>query len=173
MILSYLVLTVLELIFSLFCLVFVNWWAPLFVEDGEIWDRGETHVGPTLPNWLAWVTTFDADLDAGLPLGTRGTYWTRVKWLYRNHAYGFAYWVIGRDFDPDLWTVHRYETNGDEFLFYATGQGVFNLTCIRFGLRFKLGWKAWNYYNEDTCTWDYRPWGPVMRVPLTFSISLA
>lgn len=148
-----------------------NWWAPLFAnEDG--W----------LPRWLCWLQTFDAPLDAGWRDGYRGypvprnrwqRYWLRVKWLYRNTAYGFGYWALGRDFDPKQWTVLAFEQSAARDYFHAVGPaGQFNITYYGRWGTLKLGWKAWNYF--DPVRKDWKPgyvWGPLRRVPLVFSYS--
>jgi hypothetical protein len=163
--------TVLDILFTLFCIVFVNWWAPLFAgKDG--W----------LPNWLAWVQTFDDTLDAGKRDGLYpklSPYWARVFWLYRNSAYGFGYWALGMPFNRDEWAVITY-IPGDPynkrrgFTFYAVGPGgAFNWHVVRGPIRFKVGWKAWNLYDPDTHAWKMQPWGPEWRIPFVFSISKA
>ena len=149
----------------------VNWWAPLFACDGEVLDRGVATKGPRLPNWLAWFDTFDGTLDAGLQPGEKSTYWTRWRWLNRNSAYGFSYWVLGVKFVPVLWRVD----NPSPTDFKATGpDGLFNRNVVAFGIQWKFGWKAKNYFDRDGCyPWSNKPWGPEMRVPFVFSLSLA
>lgn len=160
----------LDLAATVIAVLFVNWWAPLFAYDGEVMDRGVATKGPRLPEWLAWFDTFDGTLDAGLQPGETSSYWTRMRWLYRNPAYGFSYWALGARFIPGEWWVERCDSD----TFHATSQdGRFNWNVVRFGLRIKLGWKAWNYFQAWDKSWDTRPWGPEMRVPFVFSISLA
>jgi hypothetical protein len=76
-----------------------------------------------LPVWLCWFQTFDASLDAGWQGGYFGTYatpptglvlyWLRVRWLWRNPAYGFDYWPCGIEYDPTQWVIDICEvTNG-------------------------------------------------------------
>lgn len=170
----YPLLAAVDLTFTFISLIFINWWAPAFAKDGVAYDRGEAFPGPVLPNWLKWFDTFDANLDVAAPNGV-GTYWTRVKWLYRNHGYGFSYWVLGMKFDPIQWKVKSYSVVDGKHFFFAVGpHGTFNLNTIRFGLQFKIGWKSWNYYiPDDPKIWNDKPWGPEMRIPLVFSISLA
>lgn len=154
----------------------INWWAPLFAYDGEATDRGVITKGPRLPNWLAWFDTFDATLDAGLKPGETSSYWTRMRWLYRNSAYGFSYWALGRPFDPSQWHVVAVRTSAP-MNFEAFGpDDQFNHMFIWCGIEFKLGWKAWNYFDIDPQgieAWKREPWGPEMRVPFVFSFSIA
>ncbi|MFD2271429.1 hypothetical protein ACFS07_13470 [Undibacterium arcticum] len=85
---------------TILAVLLINWWAPLFAsQDG--W----------LPNWLAWVQTFDASLDAG---GAQGSYWGRVAWLNRNPAYGFSYWALGVPFNPSEWRVTAFFRLGSD-----------------------------------------------------------
>lgn len=154
--------------FHIVCWLFVNWWAPLFA-DKDGW----------LPKWLSWVQTFDDTLDAGKRDGlypNMSTYWARVFWLYRNTGYGFSYWVLGMRFQPELWDVKAYyvvpETGS--FTFFAVGPcGAFNLHIVRGWLRLKIGWKAWNMWDEGVWCWQKHSWGPVWRIPFVFSISRA
>jgi len=155
---------ILDTLFTIFVCLFVNWWAPLFAND-KGW----------LPNWLSWVQTFDDTLDAGSRDGvftTNSVFLARVFWLYRNPGYGFSYWALGVPFNASEWTVETYNT--DPLHFLAKGpNGQFNLHIIKFGFRFKLGWKAWNMYNKTNGEWLTTPWGPEMRIPFTLSISKA
>lgn len=167
-----------DLVFTnVIAMLFVNWWAPLFAVNTVYSDRGVGKIGYKLPSWLSWFDTFDADLDQGVRDGSitgPSVYWNRVKWLYRNSAYGFSYWAIGMPFVGEVWRVVRYEETADRLTFIAvSATGHFNVHATRLGLRFKLGWKAWNYYDKATGGWQQQPWGPVWRVPFVFSISLA
>lgn len=168
-------LAIADLVFSnVLAVLFVNWWAPLFAVNTVYSDRGVGKVGYKLPSWF---DTFDADLDQGVRDGTiagPSTYWNRVKWLNRNSAYGFSYWAIGTAFVAPSWRVLRYEETLERLTFIAVSStGHFNIHATRLGLRFKLGWKAWNYFDSATGGWQTKPWGPVWRVPFVFSISLA
>lgn len=67
---------------------------PLFATEQEGWlDNGSTWgVGPRLPGWLSWFMTPDNDLygDATFVRINGCSYWSQVKWLWRNPAYSFA-----------------------------------------------------------------------------------
>lgn len=164
----YALLALLDFVFLLFSVVFVNWWAALFAsEDG--W----------LPRWLSWFQTFDATLDSGwkdnyagytMPSSALGRWWQRTKWLYRNPAYGFSYWALGRAFDETKWHVLVWRRSAEFEVFIAYGQGMFNVTYYGAQGTLKLGWKAWNYFDPGLSRW--KPgyvWGPEKRVPLAFS----
>lgn len=163
-------LAAIDFLFWLASWIFFNWWVAIFAD-----------VNGWLPNWLKWFQTFDASLDAGWkdgykgykePKGKLGDWWQRTKWLYRNSAYGFSYWALGRKFDPSQWTVEVFEKTEQRDLFKAKGpDGQFNITYYGKWGTAKLGWKAWNYFNTDTKEWKTTPWGPEWRVPLVFSYS--
>lgn len=160
---------------TLIACVCINWWAPLFAYDGAVRDQDQLKYGYTLPNWLAWFDTFDATLDAGLQPGETSSYWTRMRWLYRNPAYGFSYWVLGCEFDPRKWYVNTYKPEPLTFRAYDA-DGHYEYMAVRFGIKLKIGWKAWNYFvidQQSNQAWSRVPWGPEMIAPFVFSISLA
>lgn len=136
-----------------------------------------------LPNWLCWFQTFDASLDAGWrdgyfpvdqkPAKPLARWWLRVRWLWRNPAYGFCYWPLGRRFDPSEWSV-TYRVTPTSSFFWATGpRGAFNLSYSGQWGEWKLGWKAWNYFSRldesGRPVWKTASWGPEWRVPLCFT----
>jgi len=171
-------LTVLNLVFTLFAYLGCNWWVPLFAsEDG--W----------LPNWLTWLQTFDASLDAGwrdgyykrdtVPWWERpfvylgGTpsranrYWMRVRWLYRNAAYGFCYWPLGIPFVAEDWVVDRYTEYPDGTHDFEAHTKDGRHFCVMLATGLKLGWKASHMWTGTG--WSTTPWGPEMRIPLCFT----
>lgn len=175
---------------TVFAMLFVNWWAPLFANSAG-----------NLPTWLYWFQTFDATLDAGWrdgyftaksPTGLSTRLWyaflaaaclsysgtgiptgfnlfmLRVRWLYRNPAYGFDYFAFGVAFVPAKWRVLRSVDTPTLSLFVAVGP-AFNLEYAgRYG-ELKLGWKAANYWNAGD--WRTTPWGPDWTAPLCFTYS--
>lgn len=54
----------------------------------------------TLPKWLSWFQTPDATLDGDsgfakiFPIDKYPEYYRRVRWLWRNPAYGFAWTIL-------------------------------------------------------------------------------
>lgn len=156
-----------SLAITIFSFVFVNWWAPLFAdEDGY------------LPKWLYWFQTFDAPLDASwkdgyLPASWGNTrfkrYWARVYWMYRNPCYGIDYFLLGLPFDRD-WKIIRATIEPNYTNFLAVGNG-FNFCYFgKFGT-IKIGWKAWNYYDQNTGGWKETNWGSESRVPLCLTFN--
>lgn len=182
-IIRYLVTAVLEVFALLVAVFLVNWWAPLLARTG---DDGYQH----LPLWLRWFDTFDASTDAGWKDGyfiEKGTYtkenppsfwlrkWYQIRWLYRNNAYGFSYFVTGLPMVTEEWKTFYRKTDTGELFFAWTSDWYFNFLYEgRYG-SYKFGWKVWNYWDTDTNAWkvgaDGKPyqWGPLLRVPSVFA----
>jgi hypothetical protein len=91
--LLYLVLIPISLLTTLIGLVL----APvmvLFKQDKLWWCDNYSYqaIGPVLPTWLNWFNTPDNTLDgdATFQANNPPSYWSKVKWLWRNPAYSFA-----------------------------------------------------------------------------------
>src|SRR5574341_250103 len=123
---------------------------------------------------LTWFQTFDNSLDAGVDSGffkrSSNVWWNRTRWLYRNSTDGFAYYVLGIPFIPSDWAVQRYEGEAGVFKAKST-RGYFNYRGSRWNFAVKLGWKAWNMYDENTGAGETIPWGPEWRIPYVCSVS--
>ena len=67
---------------------------PVFTVQKEGWlDNHSTWgIGPRLPDWLFWFMTPDNSLDGDATFERLNppSYWSKVKWLWRNPAYSFA-----------------------------------------------------------------------------------
>jgi hypothetical protein len=66
----------------------------LFTTEKEWWldNHSKRGIGFVLPTWLNWFMTPDNDLrgDATFQRLNPPSYWSAVKWLWRNPAYSFA-----------------------------------------------------------------------------------
>jgi len=89
----YLILVPISLILTLLGIVL----APimvLFKVQKEWWcdNHRFRSVGPVLPSWLNWFMTPDNTLDGDGTFERLNppSYWSHVKWLWRNPAYSFA-----------------------------------------------------------------------------------
>ena len=89
----YLILSPISLVITLVAYIL----APimvLFKVEKEWWCDNHSYraVGPVLPSWLNWFMTPDNTLDGDAAFEKRNppSYWSRVKWLWRNPAYSFA-----------------------------------------------------------------------------------
>lgn len=67
---------------------------PWFAVQKNWWCDNHTYraVGPVLPSWLNWFMTPDNTLegDATFQRLNPHSYWSEVKWLWRNPAYSFG-----------------------------------------------------------------------------------
>jgi hypothetical protein len=67
---------------------------PIFRQNAYGWCDNHSYqdFGPRLPTWLNWFMTPDNDLygDATFQSINGKSYWSMVKWLWRNPAYSFA-----------------------------------------------------------------------------------
>ena len=126
-----------------------------------------------LPRWLCWFQTFDASVDqgwlgnyftntnpsswwqriwsysgSGTPTGLN-RFLLRVRWLWRNPAYGFDLWPLGMAYNPDDWIVKVCDVaNGQLIKFYAeTKDGLHFSYCDSSNRKF--GWKLWWALGSD------------------------
>lgn len=67
---------------------------PLFASQQEGWldNAGRYGIGPRLPKWLNLFQTWDNSLDgdAAFEKANPPSYWSKVKWLWRNPAPSFG-----------------------------------------------------------------------------------
>ncbi|BCG50052.1 hypothetical protein [Ralstonia phage RP13] len=167
--LLYIPYVIADLIVLALSYIVIFWFLPLFADkDGN------------LPKYLYWFQTFDASLDEGWkskydgfnpnPQGFWQLYYARLKWLWRNPCYGFDYYPFGFTFDLTQWTIRKWESNDQRELFIATGQGLFSIIYYGKYGTWKLGWKAWNYFDSNTGKWkENYSWGDQHKIPLCFS----
>ena len=142
------------------------WWLPIFAKkDGN------------LPKYLYWFQTFDATLDAGWKDGYIAENWgsskikrfvARVYWLYRNPCYGFDYFLFGKEFDITKIVYIDFVNSDEKTVFICEGTDYFNIFYENSWITLKLGWKAYNNFNDETKTFSYGSWG--RRIPLCCSI---
>ena len=89
----YLVLVPISLLLTLIAIILAPV-MPLFAKDAVGWlDNGSGWgIGPRLPKWLGWFMTPDNSLDGDATFEKLNppSYWSKVKWLWRNPAYAFA-----------------------------------------------------------------------------------
>ena len=76
---------------------------PLFAANEYGWCDNHSYedFGPRLPKWLNWFQTPDNDLygDATFQRINGKSYWSMVKWLWRNPAYSFALQYLNAPFN--------------------------------------------------------------------------
>ena len=91
--LLYIVLVPLSLLATLLAVIFAPV-MPVFAtqQEGYLDNAGSYGVGPRLPKWLELFQTWDNSLngDATFESLNPPSYWSKVKWLWRNPAPSFA-----------------------------------------------------------------------------------
>ena len=89
--LIYLVMVPINLLVTLLAVILAPI-LPLFAKDemGPINNGSAIGMGPRLPKWLSWFMTPDNSLygDETFMRLNPPSYWSEVKWLWRNPAYG-------------------------------------------------------------------------------------
>jgi hypothetical protein len=115
---------------------------PLFaVQRSVYWSSSPQWM---LPRWLDWFNTPDDNLDAGVRCGffdaKWGTYINRVRWLLRNVAYGFSWFVLGGWIEGEV--SQRPFLGGT---LYTTADGHWGFT----NAYFKIGWKLFQAHNAN------------------------
>lgn len=135
-----------------------------------------------LPNWLCWLQTFDAPLDAGwrdgyfqpsgapAPTGI-ALYWMRVRWLWRNPAYGLCYWPLGIPYAPDDWVVEILTHDGATLTEFKAHTKDGRHFCHTNSGGLKLGYKLWWALDENWKLIEKLPTsrGPDNRLPICFT----
>lgn len=100
--LIYLVLVPISLITTLIAVITAPI-MPIFTKqiDGWLLNHSIWGIGPRLPTWLNWFMTPDNSLDGDETFQQINgrSYWSKVKWLWRNPAYGFALRYINRPYN--------------------------------------------------------------------------
>ena len=79
---------------------------PLFAKqiDGWLDNHSIWGIGPRLPTWLNWFMTPDNSLDGDATFQAINgrSYWSKVKWLWRNPAYSFALRYIASPYTTEV-----------------------------------------------------------------------
>ena len=89
----YLILVPISLLLTLVAIIIAPV-LPVFAVQKEWWldNHAKRGIGPVLPSWLFWFMTPDNSLDGDATFERLNppSYWSKVKWLWRNPAYAFA-----------------------------------------------------------------------------------
>jgi hypothetical protein len=89
----YLILVPISLVLTLIALITAPI-MPIFAKqvDGWLDNHSIWGIGPRLPTWLNWFMTPDNSLDGDATFQEINgrSYWSKVKWLWRNPAYSFS-----------------------------------------------------------------------------------
>jgi hypothetical protein len=91
--LIYIILVPISLILTLVAIILAPVF-PIFATEQEGWldNHSRWGMGPRLPSWLNWFMTPDNSLDGDATFEKLNppSYWSQVKWLWRNPCYAFA-----------------------------------------------------------------------------------
>jgi hypothetical protein len=124
---------------------------PVFARDrmGGCDNNARQCIGPRLPRWMNWFMTPDNSLDGDFAFEHLNppSYWSRVKWLWRNPAYSFGLRYLSAPFnttqsgDPTI----RDNDNARAGWLKVHANGLFQIVWIRpIGFRrclyVNLGW---------------------------------
>jgi hypothetical protein len=133
---KYLFLVPISLVITLIALIF----APvmvLFTEQRDGWlDNGSIWgIGPRLPTWLNWFMTPDNSLDGDYTFQQINgrSYWSKVKWLWRNPAYAFALCNIQVPYTTEVLgdKTIKDNDNAKEGWCLVHANGLFQFTCVK------------------------------------------
>lgn len=103
--LIYLILVPISLLLTLLAVIL----APVMVlfKVEKLWwcdNHSYQAVGPVLPSWLNWFMTPDNTLngDATFQSQNSPSYWSKVKWLWRNPAYSFGLRYLNAPYETSV-----------------------------------------------------------------------
>lgn len=133
---KYILLVPISLVFTLIALIT----APLMVlfaeqrdgwlDNGSIWG-----IGPRLPTWLNWFMTPDNSLDGDYTFQQVNgrSYWSKVKWLWRNPAYSFALVNLCVPYTTEVLgdKTIKDNDNAKEGWCLVHANGLFQFTCVK------------------------------------------
>lgn len=102
----YLILVPISLIVTLIAVLLAPI-MPVFATEQEGWldNHSRWGLGPRLPKWLFWFMTPDNSLDGDATFEKLNppSYWSKVKWLWRNPAYSFALRYLNNPYYTKVW----------------------------------------------------------------------
>lgn len=124
---------------------------PIFAVQKEGWldNKSTWGVGPRLPDWLFWFQTFDNSLDGDATFQKDNgiSYWSKVKWLWRNPFPSFLLFVIKKPYNAKYWGDNTIKDNDNAKAgwLFVTSNDLFQFEVIvPIGFQrcflFNLGW---------------------------------
>jgi hypothetical protein len=131
----YAILAIISLLLTLIAVVFAPV-MPVFTVQKEWWldNHSKRGIGPVLPSWLNWFMTPDNSLDGDATFESLNppSYWSKVKWLWRNPAYSYALRYI--EGNPVYWKGDKTIKDNDgakEGWLYVYSDGLFQFVYIK------------------------------------------
>lgn len=134
--LLYIVLVPLSLLATLLAVILAPV-MPIFAtqQEGYLDNAGSYGVGPRLPKWLSTFQTWDNSLngDATFESLNPPSYWSKVKWLWRNPAPSFALRTLNAPYstsykgDPTI----KDNDNAKAGCLFVKANGLFQFVYIK------------------------------------------
>lgn len=109
---------------------------PLFAtqQDGWLDNHSIWGIGPRLPRWLNLFMTPDNSLDGDATFQTINgrSYWSKVKWLWRNPAYSVCLRYLTNPYYTQVWGDKTIKDNDNAKAgwCYVKANGLFQFTVI-------------------------------------------
>ena len=134
--LLYLILVPISLLITLIAVIIAPI-LPLFAKDIMGWCNNHSYeaIEPRLPKWLNWFMTPDNSLwgDETFQSINGKSYWSEVKWLWRNPAYSFALTYLNAPFDATYSgdKTIKDNDNAKEGWCLVHANGIFQYVCVK------------------------------------------
>jgi hypothetical protein len=131
----YIILVPISLLLTLFAVILAPV-LPVFAVDKEWWldNHSKRGIGSVLPSWLNWFNTPDNDLygDATFQEINGRSYWSKVKWLWRNPAYSFAIRYLNNPYETTVYgdKTIKDNDNAKEGFCFVRANGLFQFRFV-------------------------------------------
>lgn len=132
----YILLVPISLIISLIAVILAPV-LPLFSKDFDGWldNHSVWGIGPRLPTWLNWFMTPDNSLngDSTFEKINGRSYWSKVKWLWRNPAYSFALRYLNAPYECIVYgdKTIKDNDNAKEGWCFVRANGLFQFSYVK------------------------------------------
>ena len=109
---------------------------PLFAtqQDGWLDNHSIWGIGPRLPRWLNLFMTPDNSLDGDATFERLNgrSYWSKVKWLWRNPAYSVCLRILTNPYYTQVWGDKTIKDNDNAKAgwCFVKANGLFQFTVI-------------------------------------------
>lgn len=109
---------------------------PVFTVQKEWWldNHAKRGIGPVLPSWINLFMTPDNSLDGDATFERLNppSYWSKVKWLWRNPAYSVCLRYLINPYKTQVWgdKIIKDNDNAKSGWCFVTANGLFQFTWI-------------------------------------------
>ena len=134
--LIYLILVPISLFITLIAVILAPNF-PIFSSNQEGWldNHSKWGYGPRLFTWLNWFMTPDNSLDGDATFESLNppSYWSKVKWLWRNPSYSFALRYLINPYYTKVWgdKTIKDNDNAKEGWCLVNANGFFQFVCVK------------------------------------------